>query len=45
MICSGMIGHVGPVAWLKNIVSGFVLFSRIFGHFERVASFDNGGTN
>ena len=46
MICTSMVPCLSTVlAKNDKITSMFVLFSRLFGHFESLAFFENGGTN
>ena len=46
MICSSVIPCLSTsLAKNDEIMSMFVLFSRLFGHFEGLAFFENRGTN
>ena len=46
MICTSVVPCLSTgLAKNDKIMSMFVLFSRLFGHFESLAFFENGGTN
>ena len=46
MICTNVVPCLSTgLAKNDKIMSIFVLFSRLFGHFESLAFFENGGTN
>ena len=46
MICTSVVPCLSTgLAKNDKIISMFVLFSRLFGHFESLAFLENGGTN